>query len=600
MNAERIRETFLIALEQHRKGNLVEAENAYRQIIEFAPDHAGSIHYLGLINYQRGLLGNAVSMYRQALAIAPDFDEAYNNLGVALEAQGKLNEARDAYQHALRLNPTFATAYNNLGDVFRRQQRLPEAENVYREAIRLEPRNPLALVNLGNALWGQGRLREAEEAFRQAIQCEPDYADAYNNLGNFLSDQGRVREAELAHRKAVQLSPRRAEFHSDLGLVLGHQGRGCDAQDSFRQALQIRPEFAKVYWQLGPYHKYDSANHQDVAQIRKLLDSSNLDEADAMYLHFALGKIYDDCRKYDDAFVHYKHANRIRRGETNYDSKEFADSIAQTIETFSRKFLTQQRGYGETSERPVFVVGMPRSGTTLVEQIVASHPAVFGAGELITMREIVSSLASQAVENEPYPRCVKTLDRDSATTLARYYQAHSERYAGSGVSRVVDKTPSNFLHLGLIALLFPNARIIHCRRSPLDTCLSMYFHNFADVTEAAYDLSDMGSYYRQYERLMEHWRTVLPLKMLDVQYEHLVLTFDEVAHQLVDFLGLPWNEHCLTYYRNPRSVSTSSSWQVRQPVYSSSVDRWRNYEKHLGPLMQSLAKDVVMDLGGEQ
>lgn len=595
VESEQIRKTFLFAMEQHRKGNLAQAEKAYFEVIDAAPNHADSIHRLGLIQFQRGNLVDAIAMYRRALALAPELDEAYNNLGVALEGEGNLREAQDAYEHALRLNPRSAKAHNNLGDVYRRQLRFLDAENGYREAIRLEPGNALACVNLGIALWSQGRIREAEKTFEHAIQLAPNYPDAYNNLGNFLADQGRMHEAEDAHLRAIKLDPKRPAFHSDLGLVLGYQGHGPEAENAFRQAIRLKPDFARAYWQLGTYHKYASTTHEDAKQILMLLNSSDIHETDAMYLHFAAGKIYDDCKQYDEAFLHYDAANRIRRKTTSFDAQQFTSFITRVIDTYSREFFAKRHINGETSEKPVFIVGMPRSGTTLVEQIGASHPDVLGAGELIVMRRMVEGFRDQAGSTELYPECIKDIDQDIATAMIGTYQAHSQRYAGKDILRILDKSTANFLHLGLIALLFPNARVIHCRRSPLDTCLSMYFHNFAGVTDAAYDLSDMGSYYRQYERLMMHWRSALPLRMLEVQYENLVSKIDEKARELIDFLDLTWDERCLTYYRTPRSISTSSSWQVRQPAYSTSVERWRNYERYLEPLKKSLGMSMDKD-----
>ncbi len=595
MEAERIRETFLLAMDQHQKGDLVQAEQTYRQILDTVPNHAGSIHNLGLVLYQRGNVEEAIAMYRRALAIAPNYDEAYNNLGVALESQGHLNEAYDAYQQALQLNPSYATAYNNLGDVLRKLRRLPEAEKMYREALRLEPRNVLACVNIGSALWSQGRTREAEEAFRQSIRLEPGYPDAHNNLGNVLAEQGRMRESEAAYRQALQLKPDYAEVYSNLGNVLGYQGRACEAEEAFRQSLRLRPNLARVFWYLSSHHEYDSTKHEDVTKILALLNSSDLAQTDAMHLHFALGKIYDDCKAYDEAFSHYRDANRIRHKTISFNSQRFADFITRVVDVFRPEFLAQWQIYGVASQTPVFIVGMPRSGTTLVEQIIASHPNAFGAGELSKMREIVDELASRAEGNESYPECVRHIDSNMAVALAQDYQAHSQRCVGSGIVRVLDKMPSNFLHLGLIALLFPKARIVHCQRYPLDTCLSIFFQNFSDVNEFAYDLSEIGSYYRQYDRLMAYWRSVLPVKIYEIQYEELVSNIETKAHELIDFLDLEWDERCLTFNRNPRGVRTSSSWQVRQPVYTTSVQRWRNYEKYLGPLKQSLGTETDMD-----
>lgn len=591
-DANRIREKFLGAMNAHQRGNLAQAENAYRRIIDSAPEHAGSIHNLGLVLFQLGNAEEAVAMFRRALEVAPDYDEAYNNLGVVLESQGLLDEAHAAYRRALELKPDYATAYGNLGDVLYKQGRFAEAESMYRKALRLEPANVVARVSLGNALWSQKHVRESEEAFREAVRLEPGYPEGHNALGKFLADQGDMLESERSHRRALELEPERAEFFSDLGNVLGFQGRARESEQAFRHALRLKPDLARVYWYLSSSHKYDSVEHADVASILELLCSTDLARSDAMHLNFALGKIYDDCKAFDKAFSHFEAANRIGLETASFNAENFSSFISQVIDVYSPKFFAQHQTFGSTSRTPAFIVGMLRSGTTLVEQIIASHGGVFGAGELDEMREIVDGLAGGARTNGSYPECVEDMDEATAMALARDYLSASRRGAGESIVRVLDKMPSNFLHLGLIALLFPNARVIHCRRDPLDTCLSIYFQNFSGVNEFAYDLSHIGAYYRQYDRLMAHWREVLPLGMYEIRYEDLVSNMEEKTRELVAFLDLEWDEQCLRYDKNPRGVVTSSSWQVRQPVYKTSVQRWRNYEKFLGPLKESLGTGV--------
>lgn len=591
MDARQIRERFLVAMEQHRKGDLVQAEKAYRELIASAPNHAGSIHNLGLVLYQRGDVDSAVEMYRRALTIAPNYDEAYNNLGVALESQNRLEEAHDAYRRAIELKPDYATAHNNLGDVLRKQERFSEAEESYREALRLEPGNALAWLNLANVLWSQERSDEAEEAFNKAVRLEPGNPGAHHNLGDFLVYQGRMRESEAAYRQALALQPDDAEAHMDLGNVLGYQGRAREAEEAFRYALRLDPALARAYWYLSSNRKYDSSQHEDIDSILALLNSDDIDEVDEMHLHFALGKIYDDCREYDKAISHYGFANRIGHKKTAFNPKRFSSLVTQIIEVYTPEFFAERRGYGVASQTPVFIVGMMRSGTTLVEQIATAHPDVFGAGELNKLREIVDGLAERAKDGQSYPECVKHIDKESMAVLAHDYEERAQRDAGHDVARITDKMPSNFLHLGLAALLFPEARIIHCRRDPLDTCLSIYFQNFAGINEFAHDLSEIGSYFRQYDRLMAHWREVLPLKMYEVRYEELVSNMESKAHELIAFLDLTWDERCLSFNRNPRAVVTSSSWQVRQPLYTTSVQRWRNYEPYLGPLKQALGME---------
>ncbi len=587
MNTNHINDTFLLAMDQHQKGDLVQAEKTYRQIISTIPDHAGSIHNLGLVLYQRGNAEEAITMYQRALAIAPNYDEAYNNLGVALEGQGRLSEASNAYQQALRVNPDYAIAHNNLGDVLRKQGRLQEAENAYRHALRLEPRFAVAHDNLGKALYQQGCLQEAENAYREALRLEPRYAVAHLNLGNVLGEQGHIREAEHAYRQALRLQPDYARAYNNLGNILADQGRSHEAEEAFREALRLQPDYAEAYGNLVTRRKYDSLDHEDVTRILALLDRPNLPERDATHLHFALGKICDECGSYDQAFAHYQKANRIRHKTSGFDPSKLADGVNRYMETFSAELLRKRR-CGSTSEIPVFIVGMMRSGTTLVEQIVACHPKVCGGGELKKMSDIIDRLPALVGGDDVYPECIEHIDDRTVIRLAEEYEAYAQRFSDDDTLRVTNKMPSNFLHLGLIALLFANARVIHCVRNPWDTCLSIYFQNFSDSNDYAYDLSDIGTYYRQYQRIMRHWRDVLPLRVYELQYEELVADLEGKARELIDFLDLAWDKRCLDFFQNKRPVRTASSWQVRQPIYTRSVNRWRSYEKYLGPLKQNL------------
>jgi hypothetical protein len=314
-------------------------------------------------------------------------------------------------------------------------------------------------------------------------------------------------------------------------------------------------------------------DHEDARSMLALLDTPALGEADAMHLHFALGKIFDDSGAFEEAFAHYREGNRIRHKTSRFDAREHTSFTERVIGTFGTKFFSQRSGYGSSSELAVFIVGMPRSGTTLVEQIIASHPQAHGAGELKTLPDLSRGLGARLKSSSLYPEVVSALDRDTSRILAAEYELVLKQRAENAAVRITDKMPLNFMHLGLIALLFPKARVIHCLR------------------DYAYDLADIGAYYRQYRRLMRHWREVLSLQSLELGYEDLVSEQGRNTQRLLEFLGLPWDERCLAFHNNPRPVQTASAWQVRQPLYKSAVNRWRNYEKYLGPLLQTLELD---------
>jgi hypothetical protein len=292
-------------------------------------------------------------------------------------------------------------------------------------------------------------------------------------------------------------------------------------------------------------------------------------------------------KRYDDAFRHLADANRLCDAESGASSQAHIDHIDRLISVFTADLLRRQTLTDQQSEVPIFIVGMPRSGTSLVEQIIASHPQVFGAGEVGYMQAISRNLNSQAVPPARYPDCLPFLSAEQLRNASAWYLARLTERAGDAV-RITDKLPSSYLRLGLIALLFPRARIIHCHRDPLDTCLSCFFQNFGRNQPLCADLRKLGTVYRQYERLMAHWRRVLHIPTLEVRYEDLVKNQEPESRRLIDFCGLPWDDRCLAFHRTQRAVNTASFWQVRQPIYISSIGRWRHYERHLTPLKEAL------------
>lgn len=550
-----IRQTFELGVTHYREGRMPEAERTFRQILKTAPDHAPSVYNLGLILHQRGQITEAIEVYRRALAISPTSAEVYNGLGKALmQQQGQWREAEEVLRVAVRIKPDYVDAYINLGLVLEEQHRLAEAEHTYREAIKHKPDFAGTYVNLGNVLEAQGQLTEAEQASREALKLAPDLAGAHMNLANVLKSQGHMTEAEKA----------------------------------YRAALNLRPDYAEAFGNLVTIKRYESIANDDVARMVRLLRSPAVPEHTAMHLHFALGKIYDDCGACDEAFSHYREANRIKRKTFRFNASAFSIYVDRLIQVFDSRLFAERRQIGSNSELPVFIIGMPRSGTTLVEQIISSHPYVHGAGELHTFDELAHRLSDKTDISQGYPEAVRHLDATIARELIHEYENRLRRDAGSGVRRISDKMPLNHIHLGLVVLLFPSARVIHCQRDPLDVGLSIYFHYFRSGNDYAYDLSDIGHYYREYERLMVHWQSVLPLKMHEIQYEALVSDQERQTRELIDFLDLPWDRSCLAFAENRRPIQTGSAWQARQPIYKSSVRRWRKYEKHLVTLKEAL------------
>jgi tetratricopeptide (TPR) repeat protein len=380
------------------------------------------------------------------------------------------------------------------------------------------------------------------------------------------------------------------DAHCNLGKAFLSLGDLDSAEACYRKAIEIDPESSVAWQNLSVAGRFGPDDAATIEALQKLLASPTVTDGSRIPLHFALAKIYDDCQRFDEAFEHYQAANRLKHKTLNFDRKKspLRVLVSNTISTYSADFFQQRIGYGSASEIPIFIVGMPRSGTTLVEQILAMHPLIFGAGELIYIANIATTLQKRLGASLPYPQCTKLIRESMANTLAREYLEQIRSVAGSA-GRVTDKLPGNFMYLGLIALLFPRARVIHCQREALDVCLSIYFQNFLASDHAyAYDLADIAFQYRQYERLMGHWRKVLPLRIYDVQYEQLVADPEAGTRGLLGYCALPWDERCLRPYESKRPVYTASVWQVRQPIYKDSVHRWKRYEHHLGELKEAL------------
>jgi tetratricopeptide (TPR) repeat protein len=389
---------------------------------------------------------------------------------------------------------------------------------------------------------------------------------------------GRGVEAVRSFQRLVEIAPESAAYWNCLGEAMRHIGRFEEASDCFRKILEKKPGEVRGYNLMASL-----GGRADDAELSRLAAAENDPQtpiAERAGFGFVLGRMLDDADRFDEAFGHYALANTLTRqmreaaGE-RYSSESFALRVDELIALFTPEFFEQSRGWGEASELPVFIVGMPRSGTSLVEQIAASHPDVVGAGELMDISGIAMKLASTEWERGAINEAAgKHLDR--------------LRELGGGALRVIDKMPDNVERLGLIATLFPRARVIVCRRDPRDTCLSCFFQRFMAGNLFSFDLAQCGLHHVQTDRLIDWWRSVLPLSMLEVRYEELVADLEGQSRRIISFLDLPWNPACLEFHRTERMVQTASDWQVRQPIYTRSVGRWRNYKRHLGPLLEAL------------
>ena len=586
-----ISEATAIAIQHHQAGRLQTAEEIYRLILQADPDHAEALQLLGVIASQMGQHEMAVEHISRAIGLNGKVTAFHNNLGEAYRALGRIPEAAACYRRALKLEPNDAVACNNLGVVLNSQGRSDEAIDCYRRALNSKPNYAEAHNNLGNAFKAKGQLDEAVACFRRALNLKPDVAEMHNNVGVVWNKQGKLDQAVACYRRALELKPDYAAAHHNLGITLEQIGDLQGAEDCFRAALRFNSRLAVAHGKLARLLG-GKLPENDLTAQRRLLEETGLTDAERLSLHFGLAQVLDAGGKYAEAAAHLERGNALQLAEwrkrgRGYNPKEHEDFVTGMIAACTPDFFQRVRGYGLESEVPVFVMGLPRSGTTLIEQILASHSRVFGAGEISLVGNTLAALG------EPGADCIAragSLDRPTARRLA---SRHLEilRDLDRAALRIVDKTPENYLYLGLLASLFPRAKWIHCRRDLRDVAVSCWMTPFEHLRAWANDQQHIASRFHEHQRIMEHWRKVLPVPMLEVDYEETVADLEGVARKLVAWCGLAWEPACVAFHAAKRPVTTASAVQVRQSVYRTSVGRWKHYEQALSPLFARLKRD---------
>jgi tetratricopeptide (TPR) repeat protein len=506
--------------------------------------------------------------------------------GLAQYRKGDLSGAESCFIQALDQRPGDIDALNLLAMVLAAQKKYGEAVKQLQAALAIKPDDPVLLGNIGGLLNEANEPLTAIKYLHEALRIKPDHTDAIVSLALALESVGRIDQARKQIDRALKQQPAHARALMSMAILEKNCGNPQRAIEAFRRFRRYYPKEISPLVQI----LLSDRVKEDLPELRQAesLVRESLPHRDSSALHQALAKAYDDLNRYDEAMTHLRSS---KAGITPFDMEAHRRDYSVLKELFVPAFMQERAGWGLHSDLPVFIVGMPRSGTSLVEQIIASHPKAYGAGELDDIGVIAAAFGMKGVRADAAvdPERIRALSAAQIAAAAeKYLESLSSR--SPKASRITDKMPHNYERLGLIALLFPNARIIHCRRDAMDTCLSIYMQNLRQAHEYASDLRVLGEYYGEYVQLMELWQATLPLRILDVAYEQLIEDPPTQVRRIIDFLGLKWDDACLSFHRTRRSVSTSSHWQVRQPIYASSVRRWKNYREHLQPLIDGLGK----------
>jgi len=611
---------FVYAASKHHS----KASNQFKVILKLRPNDAHVHHNLANSLYEQKLYTEALQHYLTALKINPALVDSHIHCAFAHRMLKDYDSAIACLKRALDLDKKNAKAFHALGMAYAEIEDYPRALECLENSVGLAPKHAAFRVDFAWALEKASLDYEAGIQYHLACETDPNHLDSFMLYGDHLNKCHRHDEALECFKRAEHLSPRNLDIFDRFGLAYLGMGNTDAAIEKFNLALKQDQNrlssldgIGQVYQELGNIDdaikiadkiisidpdlpngyllksriKKSSKDDGLAEQLQEVLANTDMGESAKTLIYFALGKVYDDQKNYQQAFKYYAEGNKLRNESFEYDSAIDEDRFDKIIETFSTDFLSQHRNLGAVSDLPVIIAGMPRSGTTLTEQIISSHPSVLGAGEVSFWGRAKTAMPLRMSSAKPFPECVQDLSPEAAKDIAAMYESTLRKVVGPashGIKHITDKMPHNFLNLGLIALLFPNVKIIHTRRDPIDTCLSIYFQNFNDAHPYSFDLTNLGRHYKQYERIMQHWHNILPGRIMDINYEDTIADPEYWSRKLISHIGLEWDDACLSPHKLERTVKTASHWQVRQPIYKTSVQRWKNYEAYIQPLIEAL------------
>lgn len=570
-------------------GDLAEAITEFQRAIRLDDGLIGARIAMSETLRRAKRYAEAVSSYTTILDRNKTNHSAFYGLGLVYRDMDDIPRALECFEHAVGLAPNIAEYRLNYGSALVRYKLYSIAIEQLYQAVGLKPDWLEAIVLLGDALQLQRRFDDALECLERARKLVPENPELLERIGYVYLDMGDTEQALKTFRQVLSTHPNRHNALLGIGRSHMEAGQSSEAASAFESLISNHPESASGFYYLAVSRKFTS-DDPVIRRLQSLADKAPVEKPSAVSLNFALGKAFDDCKQWESAWQHYALANRLHSSKVKYDPKAEEAKFESLMAVFNSTLMRDRTEFGSDSALPVVIIGMPRSGTTLTEQIISSHPDVAAAGEVVFWDAARQAVPFALGTKDPYPQCVVNLRENHAREISENYIRLLNQIAGPNEApiHVTDKMPHNFLYLGLIALLFPKAKIIHCQRDAMDNCLSIFFQNFSGDHPYAYDLENIGHHYKQYERLMGHWHQVLPGRILDIKYEDTIADPEYWSRKLIEHIGLDWDDACLAPHKQERIVKTASHWQVRQPIYKTSLQRWKNYEKHLGPLKVAL------------
>ena len=600
-------------------GQFAEAENTLLKVIDLEPTFAKPYEDLGTLLLQQGKAEQAIPLLEKACRLDPKLEAAYFQLGKALaqagrgpeadtafersfalsptrgmmaraaehHAAGRMEEAERLCRQVLQKDPTHVDALRMLGLIAAAAGDLDEAENLLRQALVGAPDHVAAMFELGRVLKELERPEEAIEIYQALIALQPDNPRAHYRLAGVLAPAALTEQSAAAYRRCLELDPKHAAAWLGLGHMLKTLGKQQEGVDAYKHCLALEPEFGEAYFSLANLKTY-RFDDNEIAEMQRRLDSETVKELSQVNFLFALAKAHEDRKDYDTAWHYYEEGNAKQRLLVSYDPVLTESTNDDLVEYFDKAFFKDRTGSGNPDPSPIFVLGMPRSGSTLVEQIIASHSRVEGTSELPYIGRLTKSLNRNRADGMRYPEVLSELAPRHFDRMGQNYLDMARMHRVEGTPHFIDKMPNNFPLVGFIHSILPNAKIIDARRHPLDACTGNLRQLYARGQTFSYDQTDIGEYYLQYQRMMDHWDEVLPGVVLHVQYEEVVADLETQVRRILQYLQLPWEDSCLNYHQSDRAVRTASSEQVRQPIYTSGIGYWRHYDSQLEELKEVL------------